>query len=125
MPADGNTSGMGDAFPPPEVAKGWTFGGIVPFGLFGFINGSPLWGAIGLVGSFFGIVGLVYLVYIGIQGKQIAWQSRRFDSLQQYADTMRAWNTWGLILLLVWVVLMILYMVFVFWMMGMALTEGY
>ncbi len=67
----------------------------------------------------------MYFIYIGIQGKQLAWQSRRFDSLQQYADTMRAWNTWGLVLLLVWVGLIVLYIVFIFAMMGMALSEGY
>lgn len=96
LPSDGNTSGMGAGYPVPDCAKGWSFAGVVPYGLFSFINGSPLWGALGLIGSIIGIVGLVYFFYIGFEGKQLAWRSRRFDSIQQYMDTMRIWNNWGI-----------------------------
>src|SRR5207253_1270461 len=39
LPPDGNTSGMGDSYPVPDEARGWTFAGFVPWGLFSFING--------------------------------------------------------------------------------------
>ena len=100
-PPDGNTSGMGEGYLVPPHASGWTFAGFVPFGLFGFVNGLTVWGVVGLIGHFIGILSIIYWIYIGIQGKELAWKHRRFDSIQQYEETMRAWNTWGLVLFLV------------------------
>jgi hypothetical protein len=123
-PSDGNTSGMGEGYPAPELAKGWHFGGFVPFGLFAFINGSPMWGAIGLIAYLVGFY-WIYSIVIGFIGKEQAWRNRRFDSTQQYLETMGAWNTWGLVLLLLSVALVVLYFIFVFAIVGTALTQGY
>jgi hypothetical protein len=102
QPPDGNTSGMGPGYPAPAEASGWTFAGCVPFGLFAFFNGSIIWGLVAVLGGFIpyigGIAGLVYLIYIGVQGRELAWRSRRFANLRQYVETMNAWNTWGLVL---------------------------
>ena len=106
LPADGNTSGMGANYPAPPDASGWTFAGFIPWGLFGFFNGSVLWGVIGLLGGLFGgIPGLVYMIYMGVQGRELAWRNRRFTSVMEYADTMAAWNRWGLIVLIASLVL--------------------
>lgn len=120
MPADGNTSGMGEGYPVPAEASGWTFAGFVPFGLFGFVNGSTLWGVLGLVGYVIGILSIVYWIYIGVQGRELAWRNRRFDSLAQYTETMRVWNTWGLVLLAVGAILLVLYILLI----GFALFFG-
>jgi len=105
MPPDGNTSGMGAAYPSPPEASGWTFGGCVAFGLFAFLNGSVLWGLIAVLGGMVpyvgGLAGLIYFIYIGVQGRELAWRGRRFDNVHQYVATMNAWNTWGLIVGLV------------------------
>ena len=42
------------------------------------------------------IVQLGVAIYLGISGHELAWQNRRFESLQQFQDTMRVWNAWGL-----------------------------
>jgi hypothetical protein len=124
-PPDGNTSGMGTAYPAPAATQGWTFAGCIPFGLFGWMNGSTLWGALGLGGSFIGILGTIYAIYIGIKGKEIAWQNRRFDSEHQFNDTMRAWNNWGIFVLVAQIILAIIY-VFVMVSLGVmgAMSEG-
>jgi len=113
LPPGGNTSGMGEGYPVPPEASGWTFAGFVPWGLFSFTNGNTTWGVIGLLLSFFGF-GMVYWIYIGITGKENAWRNRRFNSVQEYMDTMAAWNKWGIGLLIAGVVFFILYFIAVF-----------
>jgi len=126
LPNDGNTSGMGSGYPVPEAARGWSFAGFVPFGLFAFVNGMPLWGAIGLIASiFFSFLYAIYAIIVGVMGKEQAWQNRRFDSLQQYQDVMRAWNTWGLILLVVGGALMVLNLMLALAVFGYSLTSSF
>lgn len=91
--ANGNTSGQGSGCPLPPSARGWTFAGFTPFGLFAFIHGSVLWGVLHFVAA------PVAAIYLGIYGKQLAWRNRRFDSIEQYQATLRAWNLWGIVCL--------------------------
>jgi hypothetical protein len=106
---------MGPGYPAPAVASGWTFAGCVPFGLFAFFNKSVVWGLVGLLGGFvpiasiFPIVALVYAIYIGIQGRELAWRGRKFASVGQYEETMTVWNTWGAALAVVSVLLGVLF----------------
>lgn len=91
--AVGNNSGQGPNTPvPPEVEQmGWSWGG---FGL------NWIWGIgnktmIALL-ALIPCVNIFVAIWLGLSGHKLAWQNRRFDSLQQYQETMRAWNTWGL-----------------------------
>jgi hypothetical protein len=121
MPPDGNTSGMGQGYPVPPQASGWTFAGFVPFGIFHFFNGNTGLGVLGLFTSllsfiwFLGILNLGYSIYVGITGRESAWRNRRFNSAMEYDDTMRTWNTAGLVLLvlgvLVWIGFIMLFFV--------------
>jgi hypothetical protein len=111
QPQDGNTSGMGPGYPTPPEASGWTFAGCVPYGLFAFFNGSILWGILGIVLNVFSL-GLIYIIYIGIQGRDLAWRNRRFTGVPQFVETMNAWNTWGLVLGIIGIVGMVLYFIF-------------
>lgn len=113
QPADGNTSGMGSGYQAPPQTTGWTFAGFVPWGLFSFFNGNTTWGAIGLGLQFVGL-GIGYAIYMGIKGREMAWQDRRFESLEQYEAVMKAWNTAGMIVLGVGVAFFLLYFLFVF-----------
>ena len=123
MPPDGNTSGMGDGYFLPPEASGWTFAGFVPFGIYAFINGITLWGVLGLLGHFVPLLSIICWIYIGIQGKELAWRNRRFDSVQQYTETMRAWNMWGIALLLMGAVVIVLYFVLIFAVMFAAMSD--
>jgi hypothetical protein len=94
-----NNSGAGPQRWAPREANGWTFAGFVGFGLFSFFNGIIVWGVIGLVCSivpYIGWIGIVvYWIYIGVNGRKLAWQSRKFESLKQYKQVMAAWDTVG------------------------------
>jgi hypothetical protein len=113
LPPDGNTSGMGQGYPAPPEASGWTFAGFVPWGLFGFLNGDTTWGVVGLALWFFGFY-IVYAIYMGITGRESAWRNRRFNSVYEYAETMRVWNYWGMGCLGAGCLGICLYFIFVF-----------
>ena len=88
-----NTSGNPQAPVPPEVeAMGWSWGG---FGL------NWIWGLgnkvyIALL-CLIPCVNLFVAIWLGISGHKMAWQNRRFDSFEQYKETMKKWNTWGIV----------------------------
>jgi len=95
-----NTSGT-DQAPPLEVMQmGWCWGA---FGL------HWIWGIANQVWvSFLTLVpcvGFGVAIWLGISGHRMAWQKRSFASVDQYRDTMRVWNNWGLGIFIVSVVL--------------------
>lgn len=47
------------------------------------------------------ICALVFSIWLGCNGHRLAWQHRRFTSLQQFQETMKVWNTWGLWLFII------------------------
>jgi hypothetical protein len=103
--AGSNTSGQGQtAAVPPEVeALGWSWGG---FGLnWIWAIGNKTW--IGLL-ALIPCVNLFVAIWLGISGHKLAWQNRRFDSLGQFQETMKAWNLWGLIIFVVSIALNII-----------------
>ena len=102
--SDGNTSGNPTAPVPAEVeAMGWSWGG---FGL------NWIWGLgnkvyIALL-ALIPCVNIGIAIWLGIAGHKLAWQNRRFDNMEQYKDTMKAWNMWGIIIFCVSIVLNII-----------------
>ncbi|MBN2081648.1 zinc ribbon domain-containing protein [bacterium] len=90
---------------PPASATGWTFAGFVPFGIFAFLNGNTMMGVVGLaVNLLLGPLYIAYAIYIGIAGRKLAWENRQFSSVEEFEGTMKSWNMWGIILLIVGVV---------------------
>lgn len=99
-----NNSGNPQAPIPPEVeAMGWSWGG---FGL------NWIWGLgnkvyLALL-CLIPCVNLFVAIWLGISGHKLAWQNRRFDSFEQYKDTMKAWNTWGIVVFCISIVINII-----------------
>ncbi len=87
-----NTSGTKGAIPPEIASLKWNWGA---FGL------NWLWAmsmknwklAILCFLPFFSI-GMPF--YLGFNGHKIAWQSRRFDSIDHFFTVQRVWTKWGL-----------------------------
>ena len=120
--AQENTSGWGAAYPLPREARGWTYAGIVPFGLFPLYNGLQAWGVAGLLLTALGFpllflvwpLQLAYVIYLGLKGKELAWRSRRFRTLSEYEQSMHVWNVVGMISLIVGALLLVAWGWFVF-----------
>jgi hypothetical protein len=94
-----NTSGMGAGYSIPDGVKGWTFAGMAPFGLFALYNGMWGWGITGLLltAAAFPFY-IIYVLVIGITGREEAWRSRRFGDMAQFECTMNIWSYAGIIL---------------------------
>jgi hypothetical protein len=116
-PREGNFSGMGPGYPYPPEARGWTFGGFVPYGIYAFVHGNVL---LGIVSIFFWPIGQIIVCAMG---RQMAWENRRFETVQQFYETMRTWNLIGLIFGILQVSGIELYFVLIFFAMCMAMKE--
>lgn len=99
----GNTSGLGRGQPLPQAARGFSLGGLVPGGLYAFACKNPLVGFIGLGLLFFKWYPL-YVIYIGVVGRQMAWQNRRFEDVAHYNRVMQRWDIAGFYMLPLYVI---------------------
>ena len=103
-PAAANNSGQPGAQVPAELG-GWNWGAF----LMNWIWAIPHSAWVGLVLSL--LLGIVGAIFLGVKGNELAWQNRRWESVQQFKDTQRVWAIWGLVILGVGVVVWILAMV--------------
>jgi len=50
------------------------------------------------------IINLVMIIYLGKNGNRLAWQNRRFESLQQFVEVQGRWRSWGIVFAIFWVI---------------------
>jgi hypothetical protein len=99
-----NTSGQGySAIVPPEI-KGWNWGAFSLTWLWGISNRVWI--------SFFALIpfpliGIAMMIILGMKGSEWAWQSKEWDSIEQFRNSQRKWKFWGIASLLAPVVLLI------------------
>jgi hypothetical protein len=89
-----NTSGQGflTGDVPPEI-KEWNWGAFFLTWIWGI--GNRVWLAlIALVP--FPLVGIAMMVLLGIKGNEWAWQSKKWDSVEQFRHRQRIWMYWGI-----------------------------
>ncbi|WP_374355780.1 hypothetical protein [Chitinimonas sp.] len=92
-PEGENNSGGGKGTVPPPGVAGWGWG---PF-LWNWIwaIGNKTW--IGLL-CLIPYVGFVVSIYLGIKGRELAWQNKRWDSVEHFNRVQRKWTIWWLII---------------------------
>jgi hypothetical protein len=89
-----NASGQGflTGDVPPEI-KEWNWGAFFLTWIWGI--GNRVWLAlIALVP--FPLVGIAMMVLLGIKGNEWAWQSKKWDSVEQFRHRQRIWMYWGI-----------------------------
>lgn len=89
QPQFANNSGTGG--PAPLEVRGWNWGAFFWSWIWGVPNG--VW--VSLLICMLGIIGSIWL---GAKGSEMAWSKRRFESIEQFKSTQRAWATWGWVL---------------------------
>jgi len=104
-----NTSGTGG--PVPEEIKGWNWGAFWLHWIWGI--GNSVWISFVVL-----VLGPIWQIYLGVKGNELAWQNRKFESVQQFKDTQAAWAKWGWIIFIISVVANLL---FIFLLGGLAL----
>ena len=86
-----NTSGTGFSAAVPTEIRGLNWGAFCIPLLWGIFN--KVWPA---VLSLVPIVGFVMSFILLVKGNEWAWQSRRWDSIEQFKSTQRKWMYWGI-----------------------------
>lgn len=100
METQANTSGQGPSALVPEEIKGWNWGAFWLNWIWAI--GNQVW--IGLLAL---VLGIIMAIILGIKGNEWAWQSRRFESVEQFKQVQAAWSKWGWIYFAVSVVVAI------------------
>jgi len=102
-------SGMGsNSAVPPEI-KGWNWGGFLMTWIWGI--GNNVWIALiallGMIPWVGWIIRLTMSIILGAKGNEWAWQHKKWDSIEHFKRTQRAWMWWGISLILLEIALVI------------------
>jgi hypothetical protein len=74
----------------PDGVRGWNWGAFFLGWIWGIGNG--VWIALlALIPGF----GLIMHIVLGLKGNEWAWQSRSWQSLQEFRKVQRTWTLWG------------------------------
>jgi hypothetical protein len=94
-----NTSGGGFSVVVPREISGWNWGAFLLPVIWGPFNEVWLALLVLLPGG-----SLVMPIILGIKGNAWAWQSKYWDSIEQFKKTQHRWMIWGVLSLLIPVV---------------------
>ena len=96
-----NDSGTPEAKLPEEL-RGWNWGGL----LLPFIRGpfNRVWLGLAVLLVFIppmsgGLVLLIYgpaAIFVGMRGNDLAWRSRKWDSVEHFRTVQAQWTRWGM-----------------------------
>jgi hypothetical protein len=88
-----NNSGMGRGVIPPPGVAGWSWGAFLWNWIWAIANKT--W--IGLL-ALIPYIGLIFAIYLGAKGRELAWCNKRWDSLEHFNRVQRSWTMWGVII---------------------------
>lgn len=94
-----NTSGMKDGAVPAEL-KGLNWGAFFLNIIWAIAHGAWLWAVLCLVPC----VNVIATIYLLLKGNEIAWRSKRWESVDAFKATQRKWATAGLIVVVIGIV---------------------
>lgn len=90
-----NNSGEGKGIVAPPGVKGWSWGAFLLNWIWALFNKT--W--IGLL-CLVPYIGWIMSIYLGIKGRELAWQNKRWDDLDHFNRVQRKWSVWALVLVL-------------------------
>ena len=89
-----NDSGMGDASVLPAELQGFNWGALLGSWIWGI--GNNVWlGLLGLIPC----LGFFMRFYLGSKGNEMAWKSKRWDSVQSFKSAQTTWAIVGAVLI--------------------------
>ncbi len=94
LETDENNSGGGKSIVPPPGIAGWGWGPFLWNWIWAIFNKT--W--IGLI-CLIPYVNLVGIIYLGLKGRELAWQNKRWESVEHFQRVQRAWSMRGLIVI--------------------------
>jgi len=87
----------------PTQLAGWNWGAFVFTWIWGLNHKAYL-----TLLSMIPYVGFAVAIYCGIKGNQWAWESGRFNSIQELEDCQAVWRTWAFVMIALWVAIILL-----------------
>jgi hypothetical protein len=92
-------SGLKTGLKNPLYSKSWNWGAFWLNAIWLMNHGKLVLGLAIFVLSFVPLLGPCILLgsacYVGVKGNDIAYNNRKFVSIEQYVDVQDAWQTWG------------------------------
>lgn len=95
-----NNSGQGKVVNLPDGVKGWSWGAFLLNWIWAI--GNKTW--IGVL-AIIPYVGFIVTIYLGIKGRELAWQNKRWDSVEHFQQVQKKWSFWGVVVFLAVIVL--------------------
>lgn len=91
-------SGMGkDSIVPPEIG-GWNWAAFSLSIIWGICN--SVW--ISLL-CLIPLVGFFVSLYLGIKGNELAWKKQKWISVEDFKQTQKKWQPWGIVFFILWI----------------------
>jgi hypothetical protein len=91
----------------PEEIKGWNWGAFLLSWIWAI--GNNVW--IGLL-VFIPYLGFIMVIVLGVKGSEWAWSSKNWDSIDHFLSVQKKWATWGFILAVLWLILLVFSLMF-------------
>jgi hypothetical protein len=88
-----NTSGTGNNALIPAGIDGWSWGAFLLNWIWAIANKTWI-GMLALVPC----LGLAVIVYLGINGRKLAWQNRQWASVEEFHKVQKRWSIAGVLL---------------------------
>jgi hypothetical protein len=109
-----DSSGEGETTKRPHERWSWGAFGLgwiyfcgmkYPFWGWLFVLGMVMNGLLKSDDTAFGTIGLIVwfimIIIFGIKGRQIAWESRKWESKKEFIANQKAWDIWGIIIFVI------------------------
>jgi hypothetical protein len=90
-----NNSGGGSGTIPPAGVKGWSWGAFFLSWIWAIFNKT--W--IGLL-ALIPYVGFLIAIYLGVKGRELAWQNKPWESLEHFNQVQKRWSVWGAVVVI-------------------------
>lgn len=91
------------AKPIPEGIKGWSWGAFLLNWVWA-IGNRTWWGLLAIIPY----VGFGVAIWLGLKGREMAWQARQWDGIEHFNRVQKKWSQWGVGIILASVVIGIL-----------------
>lgn len=95
----------------PEYAKirEWSWGAFVFTWIWAFVHNLPFWGIMTLILSPLGL-NIIPTVLLGMRGREYAWKTGRFVSVEKFMQIQKKWDTAALVFLAVFILLLFIFL---------------
>ncbi|HEU4374461.1 MAG TPA: hypothetical protein VFS02_13270, partial [Telluria sp.] len=74
----------------PDGVRGWSWGAFLLTWIWA-IGNRTWWGLLALIPY----VNIVVAIWLGIQGREMAWKNASWDSVEHFNRVQKKWSQWG------------------------------